>query len=308
MNSIKSAVRTVRARLKAWRNRAACRFVPRARRAARGRKYLVTGATGGIGEAAAIELVASGASVLVHGRSTQRLADTVGRLSAQARDGARIWSYQADLADPTELDKLLQQVRRDHRHLDGLINNAGVGIVPERRVDGRGLEGVWAVNVVAPWQLAQGLAQMLAKGHSPRILNLVSSLKREIGDDLMMESGYDPFHAYARSKQAMVVLTVALAEQFRAQGIAVNALDPGGIDTPMFAGFGLDYNGMPPSQAGKLLGRMIADPALSRSSGLLYSIGRRIELPRQALDAEFRARLVDSVRAHAARRTTPAAR
>ena len=65
---------------------------------------------------------------------------------------------------------------------------------------------------------------------------------------------------------------------------------------------------MPPSQAGKLLGRMIADPALSGSSGLLYSIGRRIELPRQALDAEFRARLVDSVRAHAARRTTPAAR
>jgi len=193
----------------------------------------------------------------------------------------------------------VQQVRQDHAHLDGLINNAGVGVMPQRRVDARGLEWLWAVNVVAPWQLAQGLAGTLAQGHAPRILNLVSSLKHEIGDDLMLERHWDPIHAYARSKQALIILTVALAEQLRAQGITVNALDPGGIDTPMFTGFGLDYDGMPVSQAGELLGRMIADPVLSGKSGLLYRIGRCIDLPRQATDAAFRSQLVATVRGHA---------
>ena len=83
---------------------------------------------------------------------------------AQARHGGRAIGYQADLSDPAQIEQLIAQVQQDHPHLDGLINNAGVGYVAERRVDGRGLEWVWAINVLAPWQLAQGLAASLAKG------------------------------------------------------------------------------------------------------------------------------------------------
>ncbi len=300
MKAILTAASAARRRLRAWRHRLDSRFILRARRAARGRKYLITGATSGIGEAAAAELLRCGASVLIHGRSPQRLAQSVARLQAQARHGARIWSYCAELADPRQIEHLLQQVRQDHSHLDGLINNAAIGVMAERRVDARGLEWLWAVNVVAPWHLAHGLAETLARGHAPRILNLASSLTHEIGDDLMLEHNWDPIHAYGRSKQAVIVLTVALAEQLQAQGIVVNALDPGSIDTAMFAGFELDFRGMPVRQAGELLGRMIADPVLSETSGSLFRIGRPIELPPQALDVQFRTRLTGTLQRQAA--------
>jgi NAD(P)-dependent dehydrogenase (short-subunit alcohol dehydrogenase family) len=123
----------------------------------------------------------------------------------------------------------------------------------------------------------------------------------------MLEQEYDPIHAYARSKQALIVLNVALASEFGPRGVTVIALDPGTVDTRMAAGFTLGYDGMPPAQAGRLLGRMIADPGMSGSNGQLYSVGRRIAFPAQATDASFRSRLVDAVERQAGHRFTSGA-
>jgi NAD(P)-dependent dehydrogenase (short-subunit alcohol dehydrogenase family) len=296
---VRKAIQRAHRSVRAWRDRLNCRFSEAARREVRGKRILITGATGGIGEAAAAELVRSGAWVLVHGQSVDRIAATVARLTAQARHGGRIIGYQADLSDPAQIERLIAQVQQDHPHLDGLINNAGVGYVAERRVDSRGIEWVWAINVLAPWQLAQGLASSLAKGTDPRVVNVASGLLHPVGEDLMLKQEYEPILAYGRSKQALIVLSLVLAEEFKGRGISVTVLDPGTVDTPMAQGFSLTFRGVPVQQAGRLLGKMVADPSLSDANGQFYSVGRRIDLPAQATDEAFRNQLAGTVRSQA---------
>ncbi len=271
------------------------RFSAAARRAAAGKRILITGATGDIGEATATALVRSGATVLVHGRSPERLAATLARLAAAAAPGAQVLGYRADLSDGREVDALAARIRADHPALDGLINNAALGVEPVRQVDAQGLERVWSTNVLAPWRLTAGLAPSLAAAGGARVLNVVSGLTQDIGTDLMLAAAYDPIHAYARSKQALIAVGIAQSERFRAAGITVNALDPGTVDTAMAAGFDLDYRGAPPDVAAQQLARMMTEPSLAGVTGRLFLTGRRIRPPDQVRDPDFRNWLIGQI-------------
>src|SRR4051794_41946650 len=92
-----------------------------------GRTVLVTGATDGLGRALAHGLVGSGATVLVHGRSPDRIAATVDELRREAGADDRVRSYQADFASLAEVRDMADQVLRGEDRLDVLVNNAGIG-------------------------------------------------------------------------------------------------------------------------------------------------------------------------------------
>ncbi len=104
----------------------------------------------------------------------------------------------------------------------------------------------------------------------------------------MLAAAYDPIHAYARSKQALIAVGIAQSERFRAAGITVNALDPGTVDTAMAVGFDLDYRGAPPDVAAQQLARMMTEPSLAGITGRLFLTGRRIRPPDQVRDPDFR--------------------
>ena len=131
-----------------------------------GKVVLVTGATDGLGRALAVELARSGATVLVHGRDPDRIADTVREVRAAGDEaraagtaGDRVRAYHADLASLAGVRKLAERVIAAEPRLDVLVNNAGIGTdVPGggvRQESADGYELRFAVNYLAGYALTR---------------------------------------------------------------------------------------------------------------------------------------------------------
>ena len=127
---------------------------------------LITGATDGIGLLTAKTLAADGHTVLLHGRSDEKLE------AAAQEVGGSPETYRADLSDLDEVASLAQEIRARHERLDVLINNAGVLKAPQTRTQ-TGLDLRFVVNTLAPWVLTQHLLPILPK--DGRVVNLSSA-------------------------------------------------------------------------------------------------------------------------------------
>jgi NAD(P)-dependent dehydrogenase (short-subunit alcohol dehydrogenase family) len=190
-----------------------------------GKVILVTGATDGLGRALSAELARDGATVLVHGRDAQRIADTVAEISGTVR------SYQADLSDLAQVGALADQVLANEPRLDVLVNNAGIGTdVPgggARQESADGYELRLAVNYLAGFALTERLLPLLESSAPSRIVNVSSLGQQAIDfDDVMLTRGYSGARAYCQSKLAQILYTIDLAERLDGTGVAVNALHP----------------------------------------------------------------------------------
>jgi NAD(P)-dependent dehydrogenase (short-subunit alcohol dehydrogenase family) len=193
------------------------------------RVALVTGSTSGIGEAVARRLVADGFIVVVHSRSSVEAGQVLARQLGTA-------SYlQADLAQPTQATRLVQDALARHGRLDVLVNNAGIsGIVPHadlRAATPEMWRQIYDVNVIGPWMLiAEAEAALRAASTEVRPAAIVN---------ISSHAGVRPKGAsipYAASKAALNHMTRLLAISL-APAIRVNAIAPGLVDTPMTAGW-----------------------------------------------------------------------
>jgi NAD(P)-dependent dehydrogenase (short-subunit alcohol dehydrogenase family) len=190
-----------------------------------GKVVLITGATDGLGRTVAADAARAGATVLVHGRSDERLAETVAELR-QVADADRIRSYRADLASLGQVARLADEVLASEERLDVLVNNAGVGArVPGdggRLESEDGLELRFAVNYLAPFLLTHRLLDLLQASAPARVVNVSSAGQIPIDfDDVMLERDYDGMRAYRQSKLAQVLFTCDLAEQLKDTGVTV---------------------------------------------------------------------------------------
>jgi NAD(P)-dependent dehydrogenase (short-subunit alcohol dehydrogenase family) len=177
--------------------------------ALQGLRILVTGATGGVGEALAAELVGRGAQVLIHGRDHRSLAALGEHL--------RIPSERRFLADLSSLSRVSELARAltAAGPLDVLVNNAGVGFGRDRKqreVSAEGFELRFAVNFLAPFVLMELLA---ASGLPQRaVVNVASAGQAPLErNDLMSERNYDGVLAYRRSKLALIADTFERASR-----------------------------------------------------------------------------------------------
>lgn len=194
---------------------------------------LVTGATDGLGKRVARELAAKGTTVLLHGRSPERLEATLEELRGQ-RSSQKVGSYLADLSSLTAVRDLADRILSEYDHLDVLVNNAGI-IVQERKESEDGYELTFAVNYLSHFLLTSLLLPLL-KGSAPaRVVNVASAGQSPIDfDDPMLERGYDAMRAYSMSKLAQIMFTFELAERLSDTGVSVNALHPASLmDTKM---------------------------------------------------------------------------
>ena len=181
---------------------------------------LVTGATSGIGQAAAEELARHGAEVIVHGRDSARgaaVADAIISEGGKARFAA------ADLSDPAQLDDLVEQAG----DVDILVNNAGISWPgPTADLDVATFDRLFSANVRAPYFLVAALAPKMAARGSGSIINIGSQAG---------QVGMPGLAAYSATKGALHSMTRSWAAEFQPHaGMSeVNAVAAGPVYTPI---------------------------------------------------------------------------
>ncbi|KAK9860442.1 hypothetical protein WJX84_010099 [Apatococcus fuscideae] len=253
----------------------------------KGKTYIVTGSTDGIGQHTAISLAKTGGNIIVHGRSKERVEASAERVR-QAASGGWVKSYLADLSSLQSVRQFAEALRRDHDSFDVLINNAGV-FEPKYHKSADGFEMTWAVNVLAPFLLTSLLMDRVTE----RIV-IVSSMSAGSHidfDNLNQEKGYSSHDAYSLSKLAEMVITSRLAGKIGASGPTVNCLDPGNISTKMLrTGWGM--SGTPLHQANGVI-KLAADPSLSKVTGKYYMYDEPSSMPQEANDPKIQQRLWD---------------
>jgi retinol dehydrogenase 12 len=189
---------------------------------------LITGATNGIGLAAAKSLAALGHFIIVHGRSEAKCTQALQEIKHHTPH-AQVEFIAADFADLAQVRAAAQQINSLPR-LDTLINNAGAMFF-QRQSSAQGHELTLAVNHLAPFLLTHLLVDKIAASGVGRIINVASNAHRRNGplnfDDLMHKQSYKPFGVYCHSKLANMLFTLELAKRTQHKGIKVCCLHPG---------------------------------------------------------------------------------
>ncbi len=208
-------------------------FAPLAR--LEGRVVLVTGASSGIGRAAALALGALGAEVLVNGRDTARAESVVAEIRG-AGGGAQVARF--DVADPVQVDAFADLLGSRRDRLDGLLHCAG-GLARQYQSAPDGVELTVATHVLGPFRLTLRLAPLLINAARATIVTVSSGgMYTERFDPARLETSrehYDGVRAYARAKRAQVVLAHEWARRLAPFGVASYAMHPGWVDTPGLA-------------------------------------------------------------------------
>jgi NAD(P)-dependent dehydrogenase (short-subunit alcohol dehydrogenase family) len=198
---------------------------------------IVTGATNGIGEAAAIELARRGARVGVVARNPGKAEATVAKIQ-EIRPDAAVDVFIGDLALMQDVRKVAGEILDRYDHIDVLLNNAGIQLA-EQRVTSEGLPEMIAVNYLAPWLLTSLLRDRLVHSAPARVVVTASEAHR-IGwtidpDTILTDTA--PFGragampAYGRSKLLDVLFTLELAERLGGTGVTANCCCPGLVAT-----------------------------------------------------------------------------
>jgi NAD(P)-dependent dehydrogenase (short-subunit alcohol dehydrogenase family) len=248
---------------------------------------LVTGATDGLGKHVASALARRGATVLLHGRSPERLEATLEELRDQTST-EKVGSYLEDLSSLAAVRDLADRVLSEYDRLDVLVNNAGI-IVQERKESEDGYELTFAVNYLSHFLLTSLLLPLL-KGSAPaRVVNVASAGQSPIDfDDPMLERGYDAMRAYSTSKLAQIMFTFELAERLSDTGVSVNALHPASLmDTKMVQDtFG--YTMSTVEEGTEAAVRLAVSPELEGVTGRYFDGTREARADGQAYDKEAR--------------------
>ena len=222
---------------------------------------LITGATDGIGLLTAKKLAAMGHTILLHGRSADKLARAAAEVSGTSE------TYIADLSDLGQTAAMADAIRSKHDRLDVLINNAGVLRLPNP-VTPSGIDARFVVNTLAPYLLAQRLLSIIPK--TGRIVNLSSAAQAPVDVDAMTGNRpMDHMEAYAQSKLAITIWTQEMAKKLPT-GPAVVAVNPGSLLASKMVkeGFGVAGNDL--SIGADILVKAALDNSFTDRSGAYF--------------------------------------
>lgn len=248
---------------------------------------VITGATGGLGRLAAIELARRGARLAITARDAGR-ADATRQAIEQARPDAEVRVFSVDLTRLEDVRRVGREIAAAYERVDVLVNNAGIHAF-EQRVTPDGLPEMVAVNYLAPWLLTRELLPTLTRTAGARIVNVASEASRRHGTLVLPEDLTDTtaFSApgsstvYGKTKLLDIMFTGELSRRIQDTGVTANCLDPGFNVTglgrelrfaaPLERVLRLLRIGDPARGAG-LIVRLATDPAFAGRTGGYYSV------------------------------------
>ena len=250
---------------------------------------LVTGSTDGLGKRIVEKLAAPYVHILVHGRNADRGREVVDLIE---RAGGSANFFEADLSSLTGVHRLAEAVLADHKHLDVLVNNAGVGAVGPRRESADGFELHFAVNYLAHVLLTRLLRSLLGVDAPSRVVNVSSASQYPIDfSDVMLKHSYEGYRAYSQSKLAQVMHTFDLAEEFNGTDVTANCLHPATLmDTAMVRKAGVSPIDSVDIGADAVV-TLAVSQALTSVNGHYFERKREARANAQAYDLEARRKL-----------------
>jgi 2-deoxy-D-gluconate 3-dehydrogenase len=209
-----------------------------------GRRALVTGASGGLGAAIAVALARAGADVVVHGEVQP--ADCDATCAAIRAVGVRTAAIAGDLSDPSMPGRLVAETVAALGGVDILVNNAGtIRRAPAEETTDDDWDWVIAVNLGSVFRLCREAGRRMLAAGSGKIINIASLLSFQGGIRVP---------AYAAAKSGVAAITRALANEWAARGVNVNAIAPGYMSTTNTAALRAD-----PVRSRQILERIPAD-------------------------------------------------
>ena len=247
-----------------------------------GKQILITGATNGIGLAAAEALVALGANVAIVGRNETRTRIAAARIRAAAGKRATVGTLIADLASQGAVRNLAAEVLSRYPRVDVLINNAGA-MYTTRQVTNDGIELTWAVNHLAPFLLTTLLLDRLKASTPSRIITTSSEAHQGADipfDDLKAEKSYGGFARYKQTKLANILFTSELARRLERSGVSAHCFHPGLVASGFNRNNGLLMNlamlalgpmSRSPEKGAETLVWLATSPDVDRTSGGYYT-------------------------------------
>lgn len=227
-----------------------------------GTRVVVTGGTSGIGHAIASAFGAAGAEVLVTG--------TKGWVTDYEADLSGFEFRQLQVDDPDSVDEFLDSLRESEDPLDVLVNNAGANLPGGKdEWDPEGFADSVAINLVGPMRLTVGCRELLAASSMDGGASVVNLASMAAYRSQTIVPGY------GAAKAAMVNLTVNLSNMWAGEGIRVNAIAPGLIETPMTAPMAAFPELLEAELANVPMARMASPEELTDAAMFLCSSGAR---------------------------------
>jgi NAD(P)-dependent dehydrogenase (short-subunit alcohol dehydrogenase family) len=235
---------------------------------------MVTGATSGVGKAAAHALARRGAELILVARDRGRGEAAVEELM-RASGNPEVELLCADLGELDQVRALARAFLASGRPLHVLLNNAGA-IFVRRQETRAGLEATFAVNHLGPFLLTNLLLERLRASAPARIVNVASDAHRFSGgldfDDLEARGSYRAMKVYGKSKLMNLLFTRELARRLQGSGVTVNALHPGFVAS----GLGTN-NGWLGRAAMRVLSPFARSPEKGAETAVFLACAREVE-------------------------------
>ncbi len=185
------------------------------------KRYLITGASRGIGRAIAVHLAASGVDIFLHGRDKKALSETV-HLMERKSDACLITELNHDFRNASDVEAMVVAIQ--NKSFDAVINNAGMTLVkPIEQLGINEWQDALSVNVTAPFIIAKGLLPHMHRGAS--IVNILS---------IASKNGFPKWGSYCTTKFALEGFSQSLREEVRERGIRVVNVYPSATDTELW--------------------------------------------------------------------------
>ena len=188
-----------------------------------GQTAIVTGAAQGIGEGIAARLARAGARIAVADRNTAAAEAAAGRL---ASIGAQAFSVSVDVASPSSIEAMVEQVLAKTGRIDILVNNAGIAgkAAPVWDQSDEDWQSVIDINLTGVFQCCRAVIGHMRDRDYGRIVNIASVAGKD---------GNPNMSAYSASKAGVIALTKSLGKEVAENNICVNAVTPAVIRTPI---------------------------------------------------------------------------